>query len=33
MIGPGPALTAVTVGIGAAFFWLWFTLLHEAERG
>jgi Yip1 domain len=33
MIGPGPALTAVTVLIGAAFFWLWFTLLHEAERG
>jgi hypothetical protein len=33
MIGPGPALTAVTVGIGAAFFWLWFTLLHEAECG
>ncbi len=32
MIGPGAGLTAVTVVIGAAFFWLWFTLLHEAER-
>jgi hypothetical protein len=33
MIGPGSALTAVTLLVGAAFFWLWFTLLHEAERG
>jgi hypothetical protein len=33
MIGTGPALTAVTALIGAGFFWLWFTLLHEAERG
>ena len=32
MIGPGPALTATTLVIGAAFLWLWFTLLHEAER-
>jgi hypothetical protein len=33
MIGPGPGLTAVTVLVGVAFVWLWFTLLHEAERG
>jgi hypothetical protein len=33
MIGPGPALTAVSVLVGAAFLWLWATLLHEAERG
>ncbi|MFO1202893.1 MAG: YIP1 family protein [Tabrizicola sp.] len=33
MIGPGPALTTVTVLIGAGFLWLWLTLLHEAERG
>ena len=33
MIGPGPALTAVSVLIGVAFLWLWATLLHEAERG
>lgn len=33
MIGPGPALTLVTVLTGAAFLWLWATLLHEAERG
>lgn len=33
MIGPGPALTLVTVLIGAGFVWHWFTLLHEAERG
>lgn len=33
MIGPGPALTAVRVGVGLAFFWLWLTLLHEAELG
>jgi hypothetical protein len=33
MIGPGPALTAVTWVGGLAFLWLWATLLHEAERG
>ena len=33
MIGPGPALTAVTVLVGVAFLWLWITLLREAERG
>lgn len=33
MIGPGPALTAVTGVGGLAFLWLWATLLHEAERG
>jgi hypothetical protein len=33
MIGPGPALTLVTLVIGAAFLWLWATLLHEAETG
>jgi hypothetical protein len=33
MIGPGPALTALNLGIGVAFLWLWATLLHEAERG
>lgn len=33
MIGPGPALTAVTLVVGLAFLWLWATLLHEAERG
>ena len=33
MIGPGPALTLVTLALGAAFLWLWATLLHEAERG
>lgn len=33
MIGPGPALSAVTVVVGVAFLWLWATLLHEAERG
>ena len=33
MIGPGPALTAVTLVVGVAFLWLWSTLLHEAERG
>jgi hypothetical protein len=33
MIGPGAALTAVTLLVGAGFFWLWLTLLHEAERG
>ena len=32
MIGPGPALTLVTLLVGAAFLWLWATLLHEAER-
>ncbi len=33
MIGPGPALSAVTLLVGVAFLWLWATLLHEAERG
>ena len=33
MIGPGPALTAVTVLVGVAFLWLWIILLREAERG
>jgi hypothetical protein len=33
MIGPGAALTTVTLLVGAGFFWLWLTLLHEAERG
>lgn len=32
MIGPGPALSAVTLVVGVAFLWLWSTLLHEAER-
>ena len=33
MIGPGPALTAVSVVTGAGFLWLWITMLHEAESG
>ncbi|OYW57500.1 MAG: hypothetical protein B7Z10_11105 [Rhodobacterales bacterium 32-66-7] len=33
MVGPGPALTLVTTLSGAAFLWLWLTMLHEAERG
>jgi hypothetical protein len=33
MIGPGPALWVISVGTGLAFLWLWFTMLHEAERG
>jgi hypothetical protein len=33
MIGPGPALSAVTWVSGLAFLWLWLTLLYEAERG
>lgn len=33
MIGPGPALTVVTLAVGIAFLWLWATLLHEAEKG
>lgn len=33
MIGAGPALTLVSLLIGAAFLWLWATLLHEAEMG
>lgn len=33
MVGPGPALSAVTLLVGVAFLWLWATLLHEAERG
>ena len=31
MIGPGPALNLASVGIGAAFLWLWLTMLHEVE--
>jgi Yip1 domain len=33
MIGPGPALWLVVISTGAAFLWLWLTMLHEAERG
>jgi hypothetical protein len=33
MIGPGPALSALTIAVGIAFVVLWATLLHEAERG
>lgn len=33
MMGSGPALTLVTLLVGAAFLWLWATLLHEAEFG
>ena len=33
MIGPGPALVAVSMLAGVAFLWLWLTMLHEAERG
>lgn len=33
MIGPGPALTAVTLVVGAAFLWHWALLLHEVEWG
>ncbi|HMS94299.1 MAG TPA: YIP1 family protein [Tabrizicola sp.] len=33
MIGPGPALLAVSVLAGLAFLWLWLTMLHEAEKG
>jgi hypothetical protein len=33
MIGPGPALTAVTALVGLGFLWLWLTMLHEAEIG
>jgi hypothetical protein len=33
MVGPGPGLYAVTTLVGVAFLWLWFTMLHEAERG
>jgi hypothetical protein len=33
MIGPGPGLWLVITLVGAAFLWLWLTMLHEAERG
>lgn len=33
MIGSGPALTLVSLLVGAGFLWLWATLLHEAETG
>lgn len=32
-VGPGPQLLAVGVVVAGAFFWLWMTLLVEAERG
>lgn len=32
MIGPGPALLAVSVLAGMAFLALWLTMLHEAEK-
>ena len=32
MIGPGPALVAVSTVTGIAFLWLWLTMLHEAEK-
>lgn len=33
MIGPGPALWAVSGVAGVAFLWLWLTMLSEAEKG
>ncbi len=33
MIGPGPAVWAVSTVVGVALLWLWLTMLHEAERG
>jgi hypothetical protein len=33
MIGPGPGHWLVTLAVGLAFLWLWFNMLHEAERG
>lgn len=33
MIGPGPGLWIISLGIGVAFLYLWLTMLHEAERG
>jgi hypothetical protein len=33
MIGAGVGLWAVSVAIAGAFFWLWLTMLSEAERG
>lgn len=32
MIGPGPALVATSLAVGAGFLWLWLTMLHEVER-
>ena len=32
MIGPGAALTALSILVGLAFFWLWLTMLREVER-
>jgi hypothetical protein len=31
IIGPGPGLWLVSAGVGAAFLWLWLTMLHEVE--
>jgi hypothetical protein len=33
MMGQGPALWLVSAVVGASFLWLWFTMLHETERG
>ena len=32
LIGPGPALWSVWVVVGAAFLWLWLTMLHEVQH-
>ncbi len=32
MIGPGPGLWLVITLVGAAFLWLWLSMLHEVER-
>lgn len=32
MIGPSPALWAVSSLVGLSFLWLWLTMLHEAEK-
>lgn len=32
MIGPGPGLWLILALVGAAFLWLWLTMLHEVER-
>jgi len=33
LVGPGSGLWLVRAMIALAFFWLWLTMLHEAERG